>query len=262
MTPNHRNQGGELSWLLDDLVNRVTQVKKAVMLTQDGLAIGASRGLSREDAEHLAALAAGFQSMARGAGQHFGGGQVRQTVIEMESAYLFVSAAGQGTCLAVLSSADADVGLIAYEMAVLVRRSNEHLGVGLRPAGVPGRPQPQPAPAGQPSPSPYYVPSQSYPASPAYAPGGHAQQQPPRTMPSANPAYSSYPMSAGYPQPAPHAELALRCQAMRNGGWTPTLGRSCVPTPLSAEGHGTPDRSSTSSPPCARPARRFPTRPR
>jgi predicted regulator of Ras-like GTPase activity (Roadblock/LC7/MglB family) len=242
MTPNYRNQSGELSWLLDDLVNRVAQVRKAVMLTQDGLAIGASQGLSREDAEHLAALAAGFQSMARGAGQHFGGGQVRQTVIEMESAYLFVSAAGHGTCLAVLSTTDADVGLIAYEMAVLVRRSNEHLGVGLRPGAGPGQPQP----AAQPPQSPYYVPSQNYPASPAYAPGGYTRQPPPRTMPPANPAYSPYPMSAGSPGPTPQAELSLRCQAMRNGGWTPRLGRSSVPTPSSGEGHGTPGRSSTS----------------
>src|ERR1700749_67956 len=135
MTPHYVNQGGELSWLLDDLVRRVPQVSRAVMLTQDGLAIGASAGLSREDAEHLAALAAGFQSMARGAGQHFGGGRVRQTIIEMESAFLFVSAAGHGTCLAVLTTGDADIGLVAYEMAVLVRRSNEHLGVAARPGG-------------------------------------------------------------------------------------------------------------------------------
>src|ERR1700753_4167354 len=128
MTPHYVNKGGELSWLLDDLVKRVPQVAKAVMLTQDGLAIGASAGLSREDAEHLAALAAGFQSMARGAGEHFGGGRVRQTIIEMESAFLFVSAAGHGTCLAVLSTGDADIGLVAYEMAVLGRRSKEHLG--------------------------------------------------------------------------------------------------------------------------------------
>ena len=133
MTPHYVNQGAELNWLLDDLVNRVPQVSKAVMLTQDGLAIGASAGLNREDAEHLAALASGFQSMARGAGQHFGGGRVRQTIIEMEAAFLFVSAAGQGTCLAVLTTGDADVGLVAYEMAVLVRRSSEHLGVASRP---------------------------------------------------------------------------------------------------------------------------------
>lgn len=46
MISQYVNQGGELNWLLDDLVNRVPQVTKAVMLTLDGLAIGASAALS------------------------------------------------------------------------------------------------------------------------------------------------------------------------------------------------------------------------
>ncbi len=127
----------ELDWLLDDLVSRVAQVEKAVILSRDGLAIGASAGLRREDAEHLSAIAAGFQSLARGAGRHFGGGHARQTIVEMDSAFLFVTAAGEGSCLAVLSSASADVGLVAYEMAVLVKRVGQHLSVSPRPAPVP-----------------------------------------------------------------------------------------------------------------------------
>lgn len=125
---------GELSWLLNDFVTRVSQIDRAVILSRDGLVIGASMGLSREDAEHLSAIAAGFQSLARGAGRHFGGGLARQTIVEMESAFLFVTAAGEGSCLAVLSSADADVGLVAYEMAVLVKRVGQHLAVNPRPA--------------------------------------------------------------------------------------------------------------------------------
>ncbi len=124
---------GDLNWLLDDLVARVTQIDKAVILSRDGLSIGASDGLTREDAEHLSAVAAGFQSLARGAGRHFGGGQVRQTIVEMDTAFLFVTAAGEGSCLAVLSPADADAGLIAYEMAVLVKRVGQHLSVSPRP---------------------------------------------------------------------------------------------------------------------------------
>ncbi|GAA4223936.1 putative regulator of Ras-like GTPase activity (Roadblock/LC7/MglB family) [Streptosporangium album] len=118
---------GELNWLLDDLTTRVGAVRQAVILSTDGLAVGFSKGLNREDAEHLSAVAAGFQSLARGAGRHFGGGEVRQTIVEMESAFLFVTAAGQGTCLAVLSSSDADVGHIAYEMAMLVKRVGQHI---------------------------------------------------------------------------------------------------------------------------------------
>ncbi len=122
-----------LSWLLDDLVTRVAQVDKAVILSRDGLAIGASARLSREDAEHLAATAAGFQSLARGVGYKFGGGAVRQTIVEMENSFLFVTAAGAGSCLAVLSPASADAGLIAYEMALLVKRVGAHLSVNPRP---------------------------------------------------------------------------------------------------------------------------------
>jgi len=126
--------GGNLNWLLDDLVARVTQIAKSVILSRDGLAIGASAGLSREDAEHLSAVAAGFQSLARGFGQHFGAGSPRQTIVELESAFLFITAAGEGSCLAVLASTEADAGLIAYEMALLVKRVGQHLGVRPRPA--------------------------------------------------------------------------------------------------------------------------------
>jgi len=118
---------GQLSWLLDNLVDQVEHVQRALVLSRDGLVVAASRGLTPEDSEHLSALAAGLQSLARGAGRHFRAGEVRQTIIEMDFAFLFVIAAGRGTCLAVLTSADANVGLIAYEMAMLVRRMGKYL---------------------------------------------------------------------------------------------------------------------------------------
>jgi predicted regulator of Ras-like GTPase activity (Roadblock/LC7/MglB family) len=129
-------QPGQLDWLLDDLVARVAEVSRAVILSRDGLATGASSTLTREDSEYLCAAAAGFQSLARGTSQHFGGGAVRQTVVEMESAILFVMAAGEGSCLAVLATLGADLGQVAYEMALLVRRVGQHLGVGRRPTSA------------------------------------------------------------------------------------------------------------------------------
>src|ERR1022692_1009373 len=77
----------DLGWLLDDLADRVDYFRRAVILSRDGLVVAASAGLNREDAEHLSALAAGVQSLVRGAGQHFGAGQVRQTIIELEQAF-------------------------------------------------------------------------------------------------------------------------------------------------------------------------------
>ncbi|MEU6119894.1 roadblock/LC7 domain-containing protein [Streptomyces sp. NPDC047117] len=123
---------GELGWLLDELVGRVGFIRKALILSSDGLATGASADLSREDAEHLAAVASGFHSLAKGVGRHFEAGQVRQTMVELDEAFLFVSAAGDGSCLAVLADADSDVGLIAYEMTLLVKRVGTHLGTAPR----------------------------------------------------------------------------------------------------------------------------------
>jgi predicted regulator of Ras-like GTPase activity (Roadblock/LC7/MglB family) len=126
--PGASGPGRDLGWLLDDLVDRVDQFRKVVILSRDGLVVAASRDLHREDAEHLSALAAGVQSLARGAGKHFGVGEVRQTIIELEGALLFITAAGHGSCLAALCPTNADAGLVAYEMAMLVKRAGPHLG--------------------------------------------------------------------------------------------------------------------------------------
>ena len=123
----------------DDLVRRVGQVTKAVILSQDGMALGASQTLGRDDAKHLAALSAGFQSLARGAERHFGnGGGVRQTIIEMDSGFLLTCAAGSGTSLAVITEPGADLGQVAYEMAMLVRRCGEHIRVNTRASALSG----------------------------------------------------------------------------------------------------------------------------
>ncbi len=127
-----------LNWVLDDLVSRVDGVRQAVVLSRDGLALASSRDMTREDTEHLAAVASGLQSLARGAGQRFGGGGVRQTIIEMETALLFIAAAGSGSCLAVLCPAEANPGLIAYEMAMIAKRIGQHLAANPRPPAAAG----------------------------------------------------------------------------------------------------------------------------
>ncbi|WP_019869223.1 roadblock/LC7 domain-containing protein [Salinispora oceanensis] len=126
-------QNVDLDWLLDELVERVPPARRAVVLSADGLLLGASAGQERDDAEHLCALASGLSSLARGTSRHVTGGPVRQTVVEMESAFLFVTTAGQGACLAVVSDAEADIGLVAYEMAMLVTRVGETMSIPARP---------------------------------------------------------------------------------------------------------------------------------
>jgi predicted regulator of Ras-like GTPase activity (Roadblock/LC7/MglB family) len=127
--------GTDTNWLFDDLVSRVPDIEKALLLTRDGLTVAASQTLGREDAERLAAIASAFHSLARGAVQQLGAQQAHQVIVEMDTAFLFVTEAGEGSCLAVVASGGADVGLVAYEMTLLVKRFNEHLAA--HPRSVP-----------------------------------------------------------------------------------------------------------------------------
>jgi predicted regulator of Ras-like GTPase activity (Roadblock/LC7/MglB family) len=117
----------ELDWLLENLTNAVHGVRYAVILSPDGLTLGRSRGVTDDAAEHMAALSAALHSLARGAGQRFGQGDVSQTIVEMQAALLFIVPAGRGTCLALLAESTADAGHIAYEMAVLIKRVGQHM---------------------------------------------------------------------------------------------------------------------------------------
>jgi len=121
-----------MSWLLNNLVKKVPEVTYVIALSSDGLLLATSYGMDRATADQLAAVASGFNSLARGAGRFFGGGNVRQTIVEMDQGFLFVTAVGDGSCLAILSSPGADIGLIAYEMALLVTRVGEFLTPELR----------------------------------------------------------------------------------------------------------------------------------
>ncbi|MBW1602063.1 roadblock/LC7 domain-containing protein [Streptomyces sp. JJ66] len=125
----------QLDWLLEDLTARVPTVRYALVLSTDGLVTAVSKELARQDADRLAAVASGLHSLAKGAGRHFGAGHVRQTMIEFDDGVLFVTAAGPGSCLCALATAQADFGQVAYEMTLLVSRVGEHLAVAARSGG-------------------------------------------------------------------------------------------------------------------------------
>ena len=122
----------DLDWLLDGLVDRVAGTRHAVVLSDDGLVISRSRGIKRADAERLAAIATGQQSLARGAGHLFGGGPVHQVIIEMADLWLFVTAAGRGTHLAVVASQEVDAELMSVAMHTLIQQVGQKLGADAR----------------------------------------------------------------------------------------------------------------------------------
>lgn len=124
--------GRGLDWLLDDLVERLPGADRAIVLSADGLLIGRSQRLSKDDADHLSAVASGFHSLAKGTSRHFDGGGVRQTLVEMDRAWLVVTAAGPGAAIALIADGQADMGMVAYEMNVLVRKLGPTLSAARR----------------------------------------------------------------------------------------------------------------------------------
>lgn len=125
MTP--KTPTASLSWLLDDLLDRVGHAHHAIVLSADGLPMASSAQFGSADGEHLAAVAAGIQSLAKGAADRFDGGPIRQTIVEMQDGFLLVTTAGKGACLAALAGQEADIGNVAYELNMLVTKLHEHL---------------------------------------------------------------------------------------------------------------------------------------
>jgi len=122
----------DLNWLLDDLVERLAGVRYAVVLSTDGLLLGHSAGIAREDGEHFAAMSSTLYGLARSAGSRFDGGGVRQAVIELDRAVLFVTSAGDNACLALQASENANLGMVAYEMNLTVQRVGNYLSTTAR----------------------------------------------------------------------------------------------------------------------------------
>ena len=118
-----------LNWLLDDMVQRVPGVQQAIVLSTDGLLIGRSSNVAQEDAEHLSAVASGAPEPGprrrpalqrrRRAADPRRDGRTRSSSSPRRRT---------GACLAVLADSGADLGLLAYEMNLLVRRVGSTLG--------------------------------------------------------------------------------------------------------------------------------------
>ncbi|HSL57309.1 MAG TPA: roadblock/LC7 domain-containing protein [Acidimicrobiales bacterium] len=121
-----------VSWLVTNFVERVPGVSEAVVVSSDGLPMAMSSGLSRDAGDRFAAVASGLIGLAYGAAGRFGGGAVNEVIVEMERAFLFVTGIGDGSCLAVVAGSDCDVGLVGYEMAVLVEKAGAVLTPELR----------------------------------------------------------------------------------------------------------------------------------
>jgi hypothetical protein len=116
------SEARNLNWLVSNFVAGVPGVTQAAVVSSDGLLVAMSEDLDRIAADRLAAVAAGLQSISRGASTPLGGGAVHEVIVEFEHAVLFVMSISEASAFAVVATRPSDVGLVGYEMAVLVER--------------------------------------------------------------------------------------------------------------------------------------------
>jgi hypothetical protein len=124
--------------LITNLVERVPDVAHAVVVSSDGLPLAVSAGFPQARADQLAAVTSGLTSLTEGASRILKGGTVVQTVAEMQRGVLVVMAISNGASLAVLATS-ADLGLVAYEMTLLVERVGRVLTPAARSGVMQGR---------------------------------------------------------------------------------------------------------------------------
>jgi uncharacterized protein len=126
--------GRQLDWLLVDFVRGTAGARHALVVSADGLRLAASQGIDEALGDQLAAVTSGLLSLALGVAHSFGAGPVRQTIVEMDGGYLFVTSISEGSVLAVFAERACDLGMIGYEMTLLAARVGRLLTPGRRPA--------------------------------------------------------------------------------------------------------------------------------
>jgi predicted regulator of Ras-like GTPase activity (Roadblock/LC7/MglB family) len=142
----------DLGWILRPLTE-IPGVRHAVVVSEDGLRLGHASAenltgqvvaLGVDEAEPLAAACAALAMTGRStAGLLFGGGgEVRQLMLEAADGFVLLTGTSLGGQLAVATSQDADVGLVAQQMQLLVVRIGTHLGSPPRHTDGDGVPQP------------------------------------------------------------------------------------------------------------------------
>jgi predicted regulator of Ras-like GTPase activity (Roadblock/LC7/MglB family) len=174
-------------WLLRDLVEEVPGIHSVAVVSSDGLLLVGSEpdsryadeggqeppahpGLAHGSRMDLAAVVSGLASLTVGAAQLMDGGRVRQTTVAMAQGVLVVMSISDGSLLGVHASADCDLSVVAYQMALFVGRAGHALTPALRselrqtggadPGPLEAVPVRKPAPAPAPDPDPASAPAE------------------------------------------------------------------------------------------------------
>lgn len=141
------SEARNLHWLLTNLVEEVPGIQSLAVVSSDGLLLlssdpghtegarqarGVKRSGPRGSSADLATIVSGIGSLTVGAAKLMDLGGVKHTMIAMEEGSLFVMSISDGSLLGVHGSAECDMSVVAYHMALFVGRAGHVLTPELR----------------------------------------------------------------------------------------------------------------------------------
>ncbi|HEY4332800.1 MAG TPA: roadblock/LC7 domain-containing protein [Ilumatobacteraceae bacterium] len=126
------HEATNVNWLVVNFVERTPGVEQAVAVSSDGLLLAMSATIDRAAADRIAAIITGMRALSHGAANELRKGPMIQVLVEMGTAYLFVSSIPGGSTLGVVAGKNCDLGLVGYEIAMFVDR----VGAALTPTLV------------------------------------------------------------------------------------------------------------------------------
>jgi predicted regulator of Ras-like GTPase activity (Roadblock/LC7/MglB family) len=113
----------DLDRLITDFTDRVPGVVRALVVSSDGVPVAASGRMQPGDLQKLSVITSGLTGLARGAVEVTDGGAFTQALVAMEQGTFVIMAIDDGSSLAVLATAAADLDQVAYDMTILAEQA-------------------------------------------------------------------------------------------------------------------------------------------
>ncbi len=117
----------QIQYILQALVNSSPDVEGAALVTLDGLPL-ASALPPGTDEDRVAAMGAAALSMGARTAMELRRGDLEQVLVKGKGGYVILIQAGAETVLQAISSSDAKLGMLLYEMKQAAQQLADSLG--------------------------------------------------------------------------------------------------------------------------------------
>ncbi len=132
--------GADLDWVMSGLKKKVPGVLHALTATADGLHLASTPGLDPATQKLLSSITSGLASLTASAATTCGAQRPVQTLVEIDRGFMIVASIADTAAVIVLTSREVDLGLVGYELGLLVQRIGRVLTPELRgTTGVPAQ---------------------------------------------------------------------------------------------------------------------------